>query len=819
VGDVGKTDRYLCDGKPSPRWSSDPLTEQVMADHVLGRKRVGVGQIGSTLFGVLDFDGKAKQSDGTYILDPIKVEEAWANTRRVVALFERHGLNALVEVSRSVGGWHVWVLGDPVDPPTVEEMRRLLRAALRSLGLPDDGDEGAGHPGLFPHPPGAKGCGRAPFLPWSGLLNGRTGALFVDVADGVPIERQETALEDARLITRSEVLRATEELHAAEVEQREAAGATLARPIPTVATDPSALDLEVRDDEHAYPKVLKLAMKLRNYHPKEFGAQLVIAYAQNCGVIERHGLKKVQDLIDTAWDKPPLFVLTEFAREERIGVGGEWPEIIPLDRYKVPPFPVLALPETLGQFVTATATATRTPADLAGTLVLSGVSAAIGGTVKVLAKAGWEVPVNTYSAVVLPSGDLKTPVFRAVMEPIESFERLEALRIEPAVRDGETRSAIMAKQLTKAQDRAAKGGAERLMAMNEALDLAREIAENKPPVRPRFVVDDVTSEKVASLLAAQGGRLSILSSEGGIFGNLFGRYAGDKKPNFEVILKAYDAEIIRVDRESRASEFIVNPALTMGLAVQPVVLDALMSNKEANDRGLLGRFNFSVPMSLIGSRIADPPPVSETVKANYLRLSMRLLERRVPRTDGHLDPVVLRLEPKALRTVIALQNDIEPRLGQQGDLCLMRSWAGKLAGGVLRLAGQLHLAEAADRGEPEQPVISNETVLRAVSLGGYYLGHAQAAFDIMGATPATLEARVILGWIAAKELRSFSVRDVYREKAAQFPTAEAPLPALKVLSERGYIRQSVQAKAETGRNPSPKYEVNPSVVPGGEVTA
>ena len=130
VGDIGKTDRYLCDSTPTPVWSSAPLTEQVVADHVLGRKRIGVGQVGSTLFGVLDFDGKVKDADGKSVLDPVRVEEAWTNTRGVAGLFKRHGFAVLVEVSRSGGGWHVWVLCDPVDPPTVEEMRRLGRDDL-----------------------------------------------------------------------------------------------------------------------------------------------------------------------------------------------------------------------------------------------------------------------------------------------------------------------------------------------------------------------------------------------------------------------------------------------------------------------------------------------------------------------------------------------------------------------------------------------------------------------------------------------------------------------------------------------------------------
>jgi hypothetical protein len=310
VGNIGKLDRYLCDATPTARWSSDPLTEDVVADHILGRKRIGVGQIEMTLFGAIDFDGKTKDAEGRSVADPARAEEAWAATRLVADLLERQGFEVLVEVSRSRTGWHVWVLCDPVDPPTVDEMRRLLAGILRRANLPDDGNEGAGHPGVFPHPPGPKECGRTPFLPWSGLLNGKAGGLFVDVADGAPLDRQETVLEDPKLATREQILDALQVIDGASVE-RDATTAVRELIRPT-------LDLTVRDGEHAYPKVLQLAMKLRNHHPKEFAEHLVFAYAEKYGVIDRHGRDAVQRQIDGAYDKPPLYIMTEFDRERPI---------------------------------------------------------------------------------------------------------------------------------------------------------------------------------------------------------------------------------------------------------------------------------------------------------------------------------------------------------------------------------------------------------------------------------------------------------------------------------------------------------------------
>jgi replicative DNA helicase len=45
-------------------------------------------------------------------------------------------------------------------------------------------------------------------------------------------------------------------------------------------------------------------------------------------------------------------------------------------------------------------------------------------------------------------------------------------------------------------------------------------------VKPQLVANDVTSETATSLLAQQGGRLAVLSPEGGILATIAGRYSG-----------------------------------------------------------------------------------------------------------------------------------------------------------------------------------------------------------------------------------------------------------------------------------------------------
>ena len=112
------------------------------------------------------------------------------------------------------------------------------------------------------------------------------------------------------------------------------------------------------------------------------------------------------------------------------------------------------------------------------------------------------------------------------------------------------------------------------------------------PAKPRLLADDATPEIIASLLAEQGGRLSVMSAEGGIFDIIAGRYSGT--PNMEVFLKGHAGDRLRVNRQGR-EEYIESPALTMGLTVQPVVLEDIGRIKGAGGRGLLARFLYSLP--------------------------------------------------------------------------------------------------------------------------------------------------------------------------------------------------------------------------------
>jgi len=197
------------------------------------------------------------------------------------------------------------------------------------------------------------------------------------------------------------------------------------------------------------------------------------------------------------------------------------------------------------------------------------------GRAVVRVRQGWVEPVNLYTVVVMEPSERKSPVFSAMSRPIYALER--KLRAEATDTIAEARVQRRAAEQLLAQAEKTAGiatGAERETALAEAVDAATDLAKLDVPAEPKLVVDDITPEAVATVLAEQGGRLAVLSDEGGIFAIIAGRYSG--QANTGVFLKGYSGTQLRVDRSNRPSELVENPALTLGLTVQPAATEAGM---------------------------------------------------------------------------------------------------------------------------------------------------------------------------------------------------------------------------------------------------
>lgn len=164
------------------------------------------------------------------------------------------------------------------------------------------------------------------------------------------------------------------------------------------------------------------------------------------------------------------------------------------------------------------------------------------------------------------------------------------------------------------------------------------------------------------------------------------------------------------------------------------------------------------------------------------------------------------------------EDEIEPRLGKDGDLYAIQGWGSKLAGAVARLAGVLHMARYGPDGL-DRPV-SSDTMAAAVALGRYFIPHTKAAFTIMGADQRLAVARRILAWAARHKKTRFKERDCWLGVRRQGEEPDIIRKPLALLCEYGWLRPVNEADKDDspthasepskgGRPPLPTYQVNP----------
>lgn len=479
-----------------------------------------------------------------------------------------------------------------------------------------------------------------------------------------------------------------------------------------------------------------------------------------------------------------------------------WSAPIPFNDYScLPSFPVAAIPRACGQMVAALADSCQVDTGLPGTMMLAILSAALGGRVKVNLGTHSE-GVNIYAIAIVGSGNRKSEVVSQLAEPVYAYQRDRQGALAPLIRMAENKRRILEKRLEKLQKAAAGIGdpTEREVQVRACDDVLREMEANPVPPQQVFLVDDVTPEALGQIMADNGERVAILSAEGGLFRIIGGLYHNGQA-NIDLFLKAFSGDYWSNNRIGRDSKSMERPTLTLGLAVQPDVVEEIGQNSEFRGRGLSARFMYSACQSKAGYRTRQSAPVPPEIKGAY--------HERIVELMGNQGQVELSLAPGAQARWDEYYDGCERSLRPGAGLEHLVDWGSKLPGAVARIAGLLHFADIAD-GLPGNE-IQERTVISACEIGSYYLQHAKAVFGMMKEDSAITMAKKILNYIKTNKPNKFKGRDLFNHMNCQ--SMQEVQPGLNNLLERGFIRETGRPEHEKrpGRPQGATYEVNPKI--------
>lgn len=503
----------------------------------------------------------------------------------------------------------------------------------------------------------------------------------------------------------------------------------------------------------------------------------------------------------------------------------EWPPVEPILGTDDPkPFPAEALPGWLGRYVRAEAVAKQVPVDMTGMLALGVVSAALQG--RLSAQHGsWVEPMTFYTAIIMNSGERKSSVFSSLTAPLKDLEDEIRDRERSLIAENVQDESRLQRRLDQKRKQISRQEqfldklkldpevtTETLNKERGVLDTYEAEERDLLEEQERFVKlhytqilsSDLTPEACAKMLSEQRhSALAVMSSEGGVFDVLSGRRYSSES-NLDVFLKGHSGDELKVNRVNRDPEIVRRAILTLGLMIQPNVLEDLGSKKEMVGRGLLARFAYSMPQSLLGRREQRPEPVTDAIREEY-RQSILEIGKAAYDAD---EVVIARLTDEAADALDAFERWVEPMFltghDDLGDLGDMHDWMGKFVGLIFRVAGLF----AAARVRSLPTVIEEDDVNSAVSMADYFLDHTYRAYSLMGQVPDASLQRQMLMFLKKKGLREFRTSELQQQwSVAKALKAERIDEVLQGLADRHYVAQ-ITTNAKPLRY---KWEVNPAV--------
>jgi hypothetical protein len=479
------------------------------------------------------------------------------------------------------------------------------------------------------------------------------------------------------------------------------------------------------------------------------------------------------------WDEPDMSVLRQRRRP---------PPALPIETFG-----------PWGEWIARAAEAAACPVDYVAAPLLSSASALIGHARWAQATPGWIEPPHLWIGVVGDSGNGKSPgaecLMRDVLPEIEGRmaadfpDRLRKWRA-----DTEFSNAAEDRWRVEVKD-AQKRGA--------TAPLPPAAAVGPEPQSPRLLLNDVTIEKVAALLATAAPKgLLVVRDE------LAGWVAGMNSYNDggrAFWVEAYGGRPYRVERV-KLPEPIEIPRLAVAVfgGTQPDKLALLM--REPDD-GLLARilWVWPEPMPFRLGQIA--PGASWTIAA------LDRLRELDLHPDARPCPIMVRLDDTARNMMEGFGLDMQEQQARAGGL--LRSALGKARGQVLRLALVIEfLWWCAEQGiaPPPAAISARAFAAAAMLVADYCVPMAERVYGDAAATTADRNAATLARWIIGARPADVHARHLQREvRLPGLRTAEHIHTAAAVLVEADWLRPP-PASREFGPRTRVAYVVNPRLL-------
>lgn len=356
---------------------------------------------------------------------------------------------------------------------------------------------------------------------------------------------------------------------------------------------------------------------------------------------------------------------------EKFMEGARKSGYLQIDKDTPSTFPLDCLPKDLQAYVRELQRAEQVPVDFSAPLMLSATAASCFRKTFAKIAPNLVTPLNRYTLSVAHSGFGKTSVFKRV--------------------------------LTVFYDK------------NSELCQSSVSSETSPSKYSQLFVEDITSERLANVLAENDERTCYFSSDARKFIDVTMGCYKDKGTDEALLLKSFSGDSCSVDRNNGQHIYLRNPLVNITVAVQPDKAMYLFRHKSLKDSGLLARF-----LCVCGQ--TEPRLLPETPILLNADLETKVHNRWKALLNEDLikKPVIISADKDVYPLYRDYYNSIQQRLSSNESIAIfMERWAEM----AIRIAGSLHMYEFS----AEEP-LSADTFQKAIKIQETFFAPQQMSF-------------------------------------------------------------------------------------------
>jgi hypothetical protein len=482
-------------------------------------------------------------------------------------------------------------------------------------------------------------------------------------------------------------------------------------------------------------------------------------------------------------------------------------------RRNPPQFPIEILGQDIGVWVLETAEGAGAPIDYVIGSLLAVSTTLIGNARRISPWEGWVEPSILWIGLVGDPSSGKSPAIDPALNLVRVIENEMYPGFEQKYKEWlkKKEEASIAEENWKAEVKAStKNG-------NSIPDKPDQATTPKEVVRPRITVNDTSTEKLGSLLAAHPKGLLFNRDElCGLFGG-FDRYSG-KGFDRSFWIETYGGRSYTIDRIKNPLPIIIqNLSVSILGGIQP---DKLSNILLGDDDGLIARFLWIWPDKYEEPRRPSSKVDNSTMLSIMRKLSALLLDssdhnngnnNTNENENWNLKPRIISLDEDAIEIFQEWRKDNHKAANNVSGL--LSSFYGKTPGYVLRLALVLELlwwAVTEDKQEPS--FISQRAIAAAAHLvEGYFKPMAEYVFGDVSAPRDEQLATILAKYIIRSKADKINIREIARvAKLPGLKDSNAVDAAVNHLIEAGWLFPDFKNIIGAGR-PRKDYIVNPKI--------